>query len=340
MSNHPTARSASALRLPAVVLTLALLAALLLVPGAAGRGSGPQARAAGASYVTGIGDEHPQMFGSPLWRQLHTRIARYIAPYDAVKHPFSLSEATGWIHAAEAQHVQVLVAFYHSEYSPMRLPSVSEYQRDVQKFVKLFPHVRQYQSWDEANRGNVAHAFSSPSAGGAARYYQALLRVCKGCTVLGLDVLDAAIIGPTLSYIEEFKGEIGRLKTVMPRIWGLHNYSDVNRFETWRTRELVQALGGEVWLTETGGIVRFGSNYPNVHGSGLARASRALKLMFSLAASQSRVKRLYIFNWTGGGYSTKFDAGLMDSRFKPRPGYVVVCRTLHAANCRVKTSNR
>ena len=74
----------------------------------------------------------------------------------------------------------------------------ASYQRDVQKFVKLFPHVHQYQSWDEANRGNVAHAFSSPSAGSAAKYYQALLRVCKGCTVIGLDVLDQASIGGTL----------------------------------------------------------------------------------------------------------------------------------------------
>ena len=65
----------------------------------------------------------------------------------------------------------MLVAFYHSEYSPTRLPSVRQYQRDVQKFVKLFPNVRQYQSWDEANRGNVRGLFSSPSPKAAAQYY-------------------------------------------------------------------------------------------------------------------------------------------------------------------------
>ncbi len=216
-----------------VVLLIGVFAA---VPGTTGAAK-PRAHAA-ASYLTGIGDEQTLMFTNPLWRQLHTRIVRYIAPYDAVVHPYSLQLATEFIRAAEAQHEQILISFYHSEYSPTRLPSVALYQHDVQKFVRRFPHVKQYQSWDEANRGNVPHLFSSPSAVAAARYYQALIRVCHGCTVIGLDVLDAANISPTLRYISEFKHEIGRLRTIMPRIWGLHNYSDINRLESWRTRAL------------------------------------------------------------------------------------------------------
>ena len=54
----------------------------------------------------------------------------------------------------------------------------------------------------------------------------------------------------------------------MPTIWGLHDYSDVNRFESWRTREVARALGGQVWLTETSGSVKFGGAFPNVHGGG------------------------------------------------------------------------
>ena len=333
-------RCARSFLLPALASALVLLAALLLAPTAGAAGASRTRAHASASYLTGIGDEHAEMFGDPLYRQLHTRIARLIVAYDVVARPYFLKQAYTWIHDAEAQHVQVLVAFYHSEYTPTRMPSVALYQHDVQKFVKLFPNVKQYQSWDEANRGNVAHAFSSPSAALAARYYQALLRVCKGCTVLGLDVLDAANIGPTLEYISEFKREIGRLRTLMPKYWGLHNYSDVNRFESWRTAELANALGGQVWLTETGGIVKFGESFPNYHGSGLMRAAKALKYMFSLASSSSRIKRLYIFDWTGGVTATRFDAGLMDSRYKPRPGYVVVCRQLHGARCAVHTSSR
>jgi hypothetical protein len=300
--------------------------------------STPRAHAA-SSFLTGIGDEQAEMFGDPNWKQLHTKIARYIAPYDAVAHSFSLDKAKVWIKAAEAAHQQVLVAFYHSEYTPTKMPSVATYQKDVQKFIKDFPHVKQYQSWDEANRGNIRGVLASPSASAAAQYYQALLRVCKGCTVLGLDVLDAENISPTLQYIAEFKREIGKLRTVMPKIWGLHNYSDINRLQSFRTSQLVQALGGQTWLTETGGIVKFGSAFPNKSGSGLRRAAKVLGYMFNVAASHAKIKRLYIYDWTGGTASTRFDAGLTDSHHVPRPGYVTVCKKLHGAKCNVKVSN-
>jgi hypothetical protein len=336
---HPHRRS---LRLAAIAAITALLAAIALGSGgaASAKTPGPAKRTprahAAATYFTGVGDEKPQMFTDPNWLQLRTKIARYIVPYDAVAHSYSLDKAKVWIKAAEAAHQQILIAFYHSEYSPTRLPSVAQYQHYVQKFVKLFPRVKQYQSWDEANRGNIRGVLSSPSAPTAAKYYQALLRACTGCTVIGLDVLDANDISPTLSYISEFKREVGKLRTVMPKIWGLHNYSDINRLESWRTGDLVQALGGQTWLTETGGIVKFGGAFPNRNGSGLRRASKVLSYMFDVAAAHARIKRLYIYDWTGGNAATRFDAGLTDNHHVPRPGYVTVCKRLHGAKCNVK----
>jgi hypothetical protein len=307
--------------------------------------AGPSAHTA-ASYLTGIGDEGTEMFSNPQWTQLHTKIARYIAPYDAAVRPYSLQVAREWIGDAEAAHQQVLVAFYHSEYTPTKMPSVAVYQRDVQKFIKLFPHVRQYQPWNEANRGTIVEivkgkrhvALVSPSALQSAQYYRALKLVCKGCTVVGLDALDAPVVTPTLEYIAQFKHDIARLKTVMPSVWGLHNYSDTNRLQGTRTRAILAAVPGQVWLTETGGIVQFGGAFPNKKGSGLRRAAKALSYMFKIAGSSSRIKRLYIYDWTGGTSSTRFDAGLMNAKYQPRPGYVVVCKQLHAANCKVKTA--
>jgi hypothetical protein len=329
-------------RRPLSLLLVAALAGVLALGAVAQVGAAaartPRAHAA-SSYLTGIGNENPSMFSNPLYQQLHTKIVRYVVPYDAVARPYSLQQATAFIDAAEAAHEQVLVAFYHSEYTPTQMPSVAVYQRDVQKFVALFPHVRQYESWDEANRGNVAHAFSSPSAVSAAKYYQALLRVCRGCTVIGLDVLDEQEIVKTLRYISEFKREVSRLETVVPKIWGLHNYSDVNRLEGWRTRDIVKAFGGQVWLTETGGLVKFEPSFPNRHGAGLTRAAKVLKFMFALAGSLPQIKRLYVYDWSGGTTSTRFDAGLTNSREQPRAGYVVVCRQLRAANCGVKIAS-
>ena len=333
------------MRTPRRLYTISILSALLtlsaaLIPGplseaSAATRTSPTAREASA-FTTGIGDEQATMFSNPLYTQLHTKIVRYIAPYDAAVRPYSLDKAIDFIVAAEALHEKVLVAFYHSEYTPTRMPSVATYQNDVKKFVKLFPHVTEYESWDEANRGNEPHAFSSPSAVAAAKYYQALIRVCRGCTVVGLDVLDQADPIPTLDYIAEFKREIYHLETVMPAIWGLHNYSDVNRLEGWRTDEIIQALGGKVWLTETGGIVKFGGAFPNRNGSGDTRAAKVLRFTFQVAAAHAKIKRLYIYDWNGGTSSTRFDAGLTNADERPRAGYVVVCSALRAKKCNVK----
>ncbi len=55
--------------------------------------------------------------------------------------------------------------------------------------------------------------------------------------------------------------------------------------------------------------------------------------MFAVAGSNPQIRRLYIYDWTGGNTSTRFDAGLMNAHDQPRAGYVVVCRELHASHC-------
>jgi len=235
------------------------------------------------------------------------------------------------------------VAFYHSEYTPTRMPSIKTYERDVKKFMALFPNVHQYQPWNETNRGDVRYTyerFDSPTAIESAEYYQALRRACPHCTILGLDILDQAEVAPTLSYISEFKAELHHLRVPTPTLWGLHDYSDTNRFSSVRTRAILAAVPGDVWLTETGGIVKFGGAFPNYRGSGLSRAAKALGYMFAIAASQPRIKRLYIYQWTGGTASTIFDSGLTDAHHHPRPGYVIVCAHLHGARCKIKVSSQ
>jgi hypothetical protein len=348
-SSHPASASSDARARLAGVSSALLspVAGVSSVVGAhvASASSKPRAHAT-SFYLTGIGDQRTEMFTDPLWQQLHTKIARYIAPYDAAVRPYSLQLAREWIGDAEAAHQQVLVAFYHSEYTPTKMPSVAVYQRDIQKFIKLFPHVRQYQPWDEANRGTIVEivkrkrhvALVSPSPLQSVEYYRSLKSVCRGCTIVGLDVLDSPVVAPTLQYIEQFKHDVARLKTVMPSIWGLHNYSDTNRFQSSRTRAILAVVPGQVWLTETGGIVQFGSAFPNKKGAGLTRAAKAIAYMFKLASSNSRIKRLYIFQWSGSTEAVRFDAGLMDPHYNPRPGYVVVCKQVHAAHCNVKVS--
>jgi hypothetical protein len=302
----------------------------------------PPVNAQAVSYLTGIGDEQPAMFLSPLYQQLHTSISRYIAPYDVAEQPADLSAFRLWYRYAEAQHVQPLIAFYHSRVTPERMPSVSAYRREIKKFIKLFPAIESYQPWNEANRGNVQGQFKSPSASQSAGYYLALKSACSRCQIVGLDVLDGQSIKPTVNYIRQFQRDVRLAHGSLPTIWGLHNYSDTNRFRTAGTKAVLAVVSGQVWLTETGGVVEFPPSFSNLRGAGLTRAAKALSFMFKLAAISARIKRLYIFQWTGSAAGARFDAGLMSpDGTTPRAGYYVVCRQLlgvHSSKCTSSTA--
>ena len=331
-------------RTPFALVTLAAALALALafvtLP-ALGSGAAHAARptAKATTLAVGLGDEQPTMFPNPAFKALHTRIARYVTPYDVVTShkPNDLPRLKAWLAAAASQHIQPLIAFYHSDKTPKKMPSVATYRTDVKKFVRMFPHVTLLQPWDEANRGNVIErgngSFDSPNASQSAQYYIALRKACPRCTVVGLDVLDSTDIRATVHYINQFKADLGRYPT--PRIWGLHNYSGTNRFHSAGTRAVLANTSGQLWLTETGGIVKLAGSFP----FNLSRAVRATKYMFSLAGLSPRISRIYIFQWTGGKTAKeRFDAGLTDFQGKPRPAYCVVYeRVRHTKKCPYKT---
>ncbi len=280
------------------------------------------APAASQAYITGIGDNNPNMFASPAYQALNTRITRYVAPYNIADTPTDLAAVKIWLKAASDSGIQPLIAFYHARgRAGTHMPSVAAYTKEIKKFFKLFPAVKYFTPWNEANRGNVVvsggASFHSPTATQAAQYYLALRSACHGCKIVGLDVLDGQKIGPTISYIRAFQRAAGGR---LPSIWGLHNYSDTNRYRSTGTKAVLAAVKGQVWLTETGGLVQFGGAFP----FNLTRAKKAIDYMFKLAASNRRIARLYIYNWYGGDASTRFDAGLVDAFGVPRPAYFAV----------------
>jgi hypothetical protein len=304
---------------------------LPLLLGLLGMGAVP---AASQAATVGFGDDHYQMFSNPYWRVLHVRIARYIVPYDAANpgHGRDLNAVNAWITKARQAGVTPLVAFWHSSRTPNRVPSTGAYKAAVSRLIRgigpgTAANVTEFQPYNEANRGTVSSPgvrFHSPSAKQAAAYYKALKSVCRGCTIAGLDVLDAQRIAPTLSYIRQFKHYVGNRD--MPKIWGLHNYSDTNRHSSSRTRAVARLVPGELWLTETGGIVRFGRAFPGGR-KGEARAARAMSYMFKIARI-GKIRRVYIFQWTVNGTNERFDAAVTSPRGCPRPAYSVVSATL------------
>jgi hypothetical protein len=291
-----------------LLLPLLALAALLAVP------------AASQAYITGIGDQRAEMFTAPLFKPLGLKKVRYIAPYDAASVDFETQEADNYLAAAKTYGADVMVAFGHSRKAGRvaRLPSVKEYIKEFKKFHKRYPQVKTFQTWNEANHCSQPTC-KNPKR--VAEYYIALKKACKGCKIVALDVLDAANIKPTLGYIRKF---MKYAKSAKPRIWGLHNYSDTNRFQDKRTKAVLKLVPGEVWLTETGGVVNFGGSFPYDED----RAAKALTYMFKLAALNKRIKRLYIYQWTGAPKGTRFDAGLVGPDGAARPGYDVVKKKL------------
>jgi hypothetical protein len=315
-------------RLPVILVLLAAAGALALGTAA---GAGASAHRASLRATVGIGDEQPAMFSNPAFVALRTRIARYVTPYDVMGDHSTggLPRLRAWLAAAAREHIQPLVSFYHSNRTPKRLPSVAVYTRDIKAFIKAFPAVRLLQPWNEVNRGYVnagGGSYASPGAKQAAQYYLALRSACAGCQIIGLDVLDSTSVGATIAYINAFKRYVGPRR--LPSIWGLHDYSDTNRFHAGGTRAVLADTTGQVWLTETGGIAKLSTSFP----FNLARQARATAYMFQLAASSPRITRLYIFQWTGGNARhERFDAGLTDVRGKPRPAYCVVYEQLRGA---------
>jgi hypothetical protein len=148
---------------------------------------------------------------------------------------------------------------------------------------------------------------------------------CRGCTIVAADVIDEVNM---VRWLREFRRRARR-----PRIWGLHNYRDKNPRRGQRyggTRLLLRSVRGRVWLTETGGIVKFVlPSGKTLFPASERRANRAVRRMFRLARRyRSRIKRLYIYHWRQPAWGTGFDAGVIRAAGGVRPAYRTVRRAL------------
>ena len=288
-----------------VLLTalVAVAAALLALPSAAGA----------AALSVGMGEEDPAMFSDPQFTALRLKRARYVTGWDTALAPGAQrTAADAFLRTARAAGYDVLVSFAHSgNRGKMRtLPSAAAYAKGVKAFVKRYPWVRTYSPWDEANTCSEPTC-RDPRA--AATFYRTLQRACRSCTVIAGKVLDTDYT-EMRRYLQQFMKYAGK---PTPRLWGLHPYSDANRFRTIGTRTMLETVPGTIWMTEVGGLYSDGASFP----PSASRQVRATKQMLRLATSSPRIARLYIYCWYGGG---TFDAGLTSAGGVPRPAYDTV----------------
>jgi hypothetical protein len=287
-----------------------------------------------AAYTLGVSDQQASTFTNPLFAPLKIKTARYITPYDVVDSPRDLALADAWLNNARAAGQRILVAFERSHRSgrERRLPSKAEYTTAIRKFKQRYPFVKEISVWNEVNRcQSSTRTAGQPTCRKEqrlAQYYSAVRTVYNPRTtkIVALDVLDEQNVNRTVAVIRNFM----RYAKPRPKILGFHNYSDTNRFSTTRTRRVLAAWRGDVWLTETGGIVKLGRAFP----TSTTRAAKALGCMFTLAKSHSRIKRLYVYQFNPAHSPTDdFDAGLINLDQSLRPGYNVV-KTRKARSCR------
>lgn len=269
--------------------------------------SKPAKPAKASGLTVGIGEQGAAMFTDPRFKSLGIDKARLVTSYDTTDVKFEREIVDGWLAAAAAAGAEPFITFGHSRVHPKKLPSAAEFRSSFRAFHKRYPAVRVYAPWNELNHASQP---TSDAPARAAEYYNVVKDECPDCTVLAGDVLDQPGMG---RYVKEYRRHLDGT----PAIWGLHNYSDTNRFRDSGLRELLDTVRGDVWLTETGGLVQFGKSFPRDG----RRAGRAVSYALRLARKHSRVKRIYLYNWTGAKPTDRFDSGLVGPNGEPRPGY-------------------
>ncbi|MBA2644631.1 MAG: hypothetical protein H0U80_04230, partial [Solirubrobacterales bacterium] len=297
------------------------LFSLLLVPSAAQ-----------AKLTVGISENQPSMFSEPLFQRLGAKHVRVVTSWNVMtSRDDELPRLAQYLQAAQSQGVQPLVTFEHARgdagickrranrrKSVCRLPSAREYERNFKLFRAAFPSVKTFSPFNEVNHFTQP-TWRNPRA--AARFTDIARRNCKGCKIVVADILDAAdstrskrpTFKKTVRYVKAFRRALKSPRTIC----GVHNYSDVNRFRSTGTKAIIKALGcREIWLTETGGVYKFGS-----FKASQSRQLRATKYMFTIARKNRRIKRLYVYTFFGA--VNDFDSGLV-AKGKPRRAYAEV----------------
>ena len=273
-----------------------------------------------ARAVVGIGDQKPEMFTDPRFLWLKVGYTRMNVGWDVRHSKWERPWVDGWMRAAHKAKVRPVITFGHSWTDSRRriLPSVATYRREIRAFRKRFPWVREYIPWNEANHCSQPTC-NKPER--AAAYYRVLRQECRRCTVVAADVLDQRNLA---GWIRRFRRAA---RPYRPRLWGLHNYLDANRLRSTGTDNMLRAVPGQVWLTETGGLVRR-NHYRNQISfpESPENAARATQWVLDLARERPRIRRVYFYHWNANSPTQGWDSAFIDPFGTPRPAFDVLAR--------------
>jgi hypothetical protein len=278
------------------------------------------AHAAGNKFLRlGFGEQRPEMFTNPHWQKLDLPDTRLLIGWDALRYKWQRREIDHWMKASEAAGARPLVAFSRSR-APWRrklLPKPGEYERAFLRFRERYPSVTNFLAWNEANHCSQPTCHK-PEA--AAAYFDAMKGACPECKIVAADVLDTEDMVP---WLKRFR----KAAKHTPTIWGLHNYLDANRFRTTGTRRMLDTVKGEVWFTETGGLVARRKSSPIKFPDSPTHAAKATKWVLQrLVKLSPRISRVYLYHFQNQGPDAAWDSGVLDKKGRPRPAYQVLAK--------------
>jgi hypothetical protein len=285
--------------------------------------------AASAAVTVGVGDQSwgGSNFNDPHFKALGIKRARVVTPWNVALSPGNREWLDEYLFGARVAGVEPLVSFGAADRSacpkrPCKLPTTAEFTRAFRAFRARWPWVHTIGVWNEANHRSQP-TFRYPEQ--AARYFNIVKKRCAGCRIVAADVIDDPNMVRWL----------GRFRRVArgAHLWGLHNYRDSNPRRGQRyggTKLLLRTVRGKIWLTETGGIVRFVlPDGRTLFPYSERRANVAIGRVLRLArAYRNRIERLYVYHWRQDAFDNRFDAGLLNKDGKPRAGFYTLERWL------------
>jgi len=296
----------------------------------------PTVASAKVNVAVGIGDQSPKMFQDANWKKLGLKKTRYFVEWNATSHPDEVAKADAFVDAARGAGVKVLMHVSTeniNQLPPTKLPSVAAYKSSVGALIARYKSrgVKDWGVWNEANHKSQP---TSKNPKRAAQFYTAMKKMCKGCKIVALDVLDQAGVEKYIAKWLKAAGKDGKTAKVI----GVHNYSQVNRKITEKNASgrypgvarILKAIRkknsvAKLWLTETGGLASFGSNFT----CDPSRQASRTKYMFDLIKKYDKnIERLYSYNWFGNGCTPAFDGGLVDEKGTPRPAYSTFAKAI------------
>jgi hypothetical protein len=287
------------------------------------------------------------MFTNPYFKALGAGSVRLVVPWDQEIHRHSW--VTSWLNEAKKQKRQVFVVFgvtCNKAHCSGRdyIGSDAQYKRGVRLFIQRHRWIKYYSAFNEPNEG------SSRIRSDLREYTRRFIYVAKQCARRCTQVGGEVAVGERVKrggrdeatgwgrrFLRELKRQKGARYT--PKIWGLHNYVDVNRKQVTWTKKWMQAFKGTIWFTETGAILnrpggkRGTKDSPRSYSYPCIGTERCQNdhmryllgpMRSRLPQGRKRVQRIFIYQLYGTSLTDHFDAGLLGANGLPRLSYQTV----------------